>query len=54
MGTVVEPGRLCSPLSVPTTDDGRTWAWLRDEAVEGRPLNGDADQTDLIFGLWRP
>jgi hypothetical protein len=53
-GAVLEPGRLCSPLSVPVTDNGDLWAYLRDENVEGRSLNGDADQTDLVLGLWIP
>lgn len=53
-GNVLEKGRLCSPLSVPVTEFGATWAYLRDEAVEGRRLNADADMVDLILGLWVP
>ena len=53
-GNVLEPGRLCSPRSVPVADLGDLWAYLRDEALEGRNLNGDGDQTDLVLGLWIP
>ena len=54
VGTVAESGLLCSTRSVAVTDNGLVWAYLRDEAVEGRDLNGDADQTDLVLGLWIP
>ena len=53
-GAVLEKGRLCSPFSVPVTESGMTWVYLRDEAVEGRRLNADADMIDLILGLWVP
>ena len=53
-GNVLDPGRLCSIHSVPVTEDGTLFAFLRDEAVEGRNLNGDGDQTDRILGLWVP
>ncbi len=53
-GNVLEPGRPCSRLSVPVTQTGTLWAYLRDEFTEGRNLNGDADTTDLILGLWFP
>jgi hypothetical protein len=54
LGNVIERGRLCSPLSVPATEDGRAWLYLRDEAVEGRSLNADGDSNDLILGVWLP
>jgi hypothetical protein len=53
-GAVLQPGVPCSRLSVPVTDTGSLWAYLRDEATEGRNLNGDGDSTDLILGLWIP
>jgi hypothetical protein len=53
-GTVRQQGRLCSVHSVPVTDGGDVWAYLRDEAVEGRDLNGDLDQVDVVLGLWVP
>ena len=53
-GAALEPGRLCSRRSVPVTEDGSVWAYLRDEAIEGRNLNGDGDTTDRVLGLWIP
>ena len=53
-GAVLEEGRLCSQHSVPTSETGAFWAYLRDEAAEARDLNGDTDQTDLVLGLWVP
>jgi hypothetical protein len=53
-GTVLHAGTLSSPLSVPATDDGTVWAFLRDESAEGRDLNGDGDSFDLILGVVRP
>ena len=51
-GSVVEPGLPCASYSVPTTQVGKLWAYLRDEATEGRTLNPDADMTDVVLGLW--
>lgn len=53
-GAVVLPGLLSNSRSVPATDDGTLWAFLRDELAEGRDLNGDGDIADLILGLARP
>ncbi|MEZ6007940.1 MAG: hypothetical protein R3F05_09220 [Planctomycetota bacterium] len=53
-GAVVVPGLLSNSRSVPATDDGTLWAFLRDEVAEGRDLNGDADVADLVLGLARP
>ncbi len=53
-GAVREKGRLCSTLSVPATETGQVWAFLRDEAVEGRDMNGDNDTVDQILGIWLP
>ncbi len=53
-GNELQRGLPCSRLSVPVTEIGRLWAFLRDEATEGRNLNGDGDQTDLVLGLWIP
>lgn len=53
-GTAVQPGLPCARRSVPVTDTGNLWAYLRDEVTENRNLNGDGDSTDLILGLWIP
>ncbi len=53
-GASVEEGRTCARASIPVTDTGSVWAYLRQEAAEGRDLNGDTDQADLVLGLWIP
>jgi hypothetical protein len=53
-GALLESGRPCSRLSVPASQTGELWAYLRDEATEGRDLNGDGDLTDSVLGLWIP
>ncbi len=53
-GSVQLEGTLSSPLSVPTSQDGTVWAYLRNEIAEGRDLNGDGDVGDLILGLFQP
>jgi hypothetical protein len=43
--------RLCSQHSIPASDTGDTWAFLRSEVAEARDLNGDLDQIDFVLGL---
>jgi len=51
-GTVLEPGRLCDQHSIPVSDDGNYWAFVRSEIAEARDLNLDGDISDLVLGLW--
>lgn len=51
-GQVLEPGRTSASISVPAADDGTRWVWLRSEIAEGRDLNGDGDQVDVVLGIW--
>ena len=51
-GAVLEPGILSDQGSVPATDDGLVWAYLRSEVAEQRDLNGDGDTSDLCLGVW--
>lgn len=53
-GTVVEPGRTSNQYSVPATDDGMLWAYLRSEIEEDCDFNGDGDRLDQVLGLWLP
>ena len=53
-GAALEPGKLCAQLSVPVTESGQVFVYLRDESVEARNLNADGDQTDRILGIWIP
>ncbi len=53
-GNVLEKGKLCARQSVPVTETGTLWAYLRDEFIENRNLNADPDITDLVLGLWFP
>lgn len=51
-GAVLEPGILSDQGSVPATEDGSVWAFLRSEVAEQKDLNGDGDQSDLVLGVW--
>ncbi len=51
-GQVLEAGRHSLPGSVPATDDGTVWCYLRAEFSEDRDLNGDGDTVDPILGIW--
>ena len=53
-GALVLPGLPCAQNSVPASDDGTLWAYLRNEVTEVRDLNGDGDQLDRVLGVWRP
>ena len=51
-GVVLEPGRSSVLGSVPASDDGTTWCFLRSELQEMRDLNADGDTIDSILGIW--
>ena len=53
-GAVVNGASPCAASSIPATENGSLFAYLRDESAEGRDLNGDGDQTDLVLGTYRP
>jgi hypothetical protein len=53
-GNVVLAGKPCAKESIPATDDGSIWIYLRDEVFELADRNGDGDQADLILGIWTP
>jgi hypothetical protein len=43
---------LSAAQSVPATDSGTVWAFLRNEVAEARVMNGDGDSADLLMGIW--
>lgn len=51
-GAVLEPGRVCTQYSVPASDDGHFWAFVRSETEESADLNQDGDIADLVLGVW--
>jgi hypothetical protein len=53
-GGVINSASPCAPSSIPATETGSLFAYLRDESAEGRDLNRDGDQTDLILGIYSP
>ncbi len=53
-GAVINSASPCAPSSIPVTETGSLFAYLRDESAEGRDLNGDGDQTDLVLGIYSP
>jgi hypothetical protein len=53
-GAPVMSGLVCPQNSVPVTDTGALWAYLRSEVLEVRDLDGDGDQFDFVLGLWKP
>ncbi len=50
-GGAILAARRCSQHSMPASEDGVFWAYLRSEGAEGRDLNGDGDQADVVLGL---
>lgn len=53
-GAVQHEGTLSHAVSVPASDTGLAFAFLRNEAAEGRTLNADADTGDLVLGVYVP